>query len=768
MKAWYLFSKGFPDAFFWLFLPLSLTFFVLGWWAKKTVHKKSVQEKCWALCDRSGNILDASLDFWRFWGVQGKTVMPMSLFALLEKHKNKYVLEDMRRTWEKQRIGITHYVLQDDAHNVLMCVHKAKHTHHILVTLSHACMLSAEQKRTSHFVEQQRKPIDFLPTLLARYEDHGHLTYMNKAWLDTMQRVKHKTEKIFFSLEILNTLVKRAERTGQPASDDQISVLGKNGEKLFFHVTVVAENSHDGWIYGVERTNYVGMQKVLLAQTKIFDHVMRKIPLGVCIFDAQQSLKSVNSVFAVLFSLEDFFKDTGRILVEDMLHMLRDKRMLPEVLNFQAYLKQVQNFLTAPDQMPHEEIWCLPNERMVRLVLSGHPGGGVVFFLEDMTEKLQIVRKKKEMNALTEVMTAHIQQGVIVLSSSMRLQFINPYFSSLWGLGSAYLHAQKITANNLLNLCCQKLRHKKSTSFYEKFFQHLFGERRGCKLFFFMADGKLCCLTYVPLHTGEHVLFFADQTAVHISREHALESERMFQVERYLECVVGGGAMHPMTKSAPQKDNSDQAKHIGGKQSASMGDAPVVRLSQQSRTRPLYHGKEVLNWNHRESFFIGDIIDNVLILFDAWMQKKDLTVQVLGVCDKRVRMSRIACCFLLERFIGYGLHELVRGARLILSVRSVNGSLFLAMSGRVSSLETGMAYGMSVLDKQTPVRSWHLSVSALDALAKKAGCCVRVFSYRADFLGLGCWFPLAMVEKTELLKKSASHLLSVPQFGKAS
>ncbi len=81
-----------------------------------------------------------------------------------------------------------------------------------------------------------------------------------------------------------------------------------------------------------------------------------------------------------------------------------------------------------------EDLWNLPDGRILRVTRQRHPLGGVLLLFKDITDELSL---KAEFNRLINVQKAtldNLREAVVVFSADGRLRLHNDAFAELWEL----------------------------------------------------------------------------------------------------------------------------------------------------------------------------------------------------------------------------------------------------------------------------------------------------------------------------------------------
>jgi signal transduction histidine kinase/PAS domain-containing protein len=160
--------------------------------------------------------------------------------------------------------------------------------------------------------------------------------------------------------------------------------------------------------------------------------VLESIHAAVAIFGADKRLKFFNAGFADLWGLDEEWLAHEPCL-DDIMEQLRERRRLPEVADFRAYKRERLALFTSLIE-PQHELMHLPDDRTIRLSLSPHPFGGLIFVYEDVTDRLAIERLYNTLSAVQRATLDHLFEGIAVFGSDGRLKLHNPAYCSIWGL----------------------------------------------------------------------------------------------------------------------------------------------------------------------------------------------------------------------------------------------------------------------------------------------------------------------------------------------
>ena len=160
--------------------------------------------------------------------------------------------------------------------------------------------------------------------------------------------------------------------------------------------------------------------------------VLNRVTAAIAIYGADRRLNFFNLAFAQLWRLEEDWL-SNHPLVEEVMDRLRERRRLPEVADFRAFRRNLVAQFTSLIA-PQEELLHLPDDKTLRLVLSPHPQGGLIFAYEDVTDRFALERSYNTAIEVQRETLDHLYEGIAVFGSDGRLKLSNPAYARMWGL----------------------------------------------------------------------------------------------------------------------------------------------------------------------------------------------------------------------------------------------------------------------------------------------------------------------------------------------
>jgi signal transduction histidine kinase len=264
-----------------------------------------------------------------------------------------------------------------------------------------------------------RQMLDAIPVPVWRRGPDLALVDCNRAYADAIETTRERTVAEGREMAI----------GGRPGGRRHV-VIG--GSRRLIEISEI-DNEADGKIgFALDRTDQEAAEAELWRHINAHAQVLEGIRASVAIYGPDRRLKFCNSAFASMWGLAENWL-AAEPSFEEVLEELRERRGLPEVVDFRAFKSERLSMFTSLIE-PQQEMMHLPDGRALLMSVSQHPFGGLTFVYEDVTDRLALERS---CNTLTQVRRAtldHLFEGIAVYGSDGRLKLHNPAYLALWGL----------------------------------------------------------------------------------------------------------------------------------------------------------------------------------------------------------------------------------------------------------------------------------------------------------------------------------------------
>jgi signal transduction histidine kinase len=176
---------------------------------------------------------------------------------------------------------------------------------------------------------------------------------------------------------------------------------------------------------------------------------LEQVPAAVAMFGAGQELVYYNTAFKRLFGLEDAMLAAGPPHGE-LLDRLRQMGRLPEQADYGQWKRRQLALYTegmsAPgaerDGRAPDEVWNLPDARMLRVSRARHPLGGALLVFDDVTERMALEARFNTQISVQRATLNNLSEGVAVFGADGKLRLHNTAFTKMWRFDDAMLAAR--------------------------------------------------------------------------------------------------------------------------------------------------------------------------------------------------------------------------------------------------------------------------------------------------------------------------------------
>ena len=271
--------------------------------------------------------------------------------------------------------------------------------------------------------------------------DHdGRLVWANRAWLAEVKSpsVEAAREAHASFDRGADQLVAEAGRVGTHQEGFRWTA-GGDGRRRAWKILAEPLGGIGGPVlaFAIDMTEAEETRDTLRRHVTAHDETLNHLADAVAIFGPSKKLAFHNTAFQVLFNLDPAWLNE-RPTHAELLDRLRQRRMLPEVIDYAGWKSNELEFYGAAEAAP-DDSWSLPDGRTLRVVRQPHPLGGILLLFSDITGELNL---RSRFNAQLQVQTATLDKlndAVAVFGSDGRLRLHNEAFERFWNLSAERL-----------------------------------------------------------------------------------------------------------------------------------------------------------------------------------------------------------------------------------------------------------------------------------------------------------------------------------------
>ncbi|MGP9790419.1 PAS domain-containing protein [Roseinatronobacter sp. NSM] len=156
------------------------------------------------------------------------------------------------------------------------------------------------------------------------------------------------------------------------------------------------------------------------------------LPIGLAVFDADRRLQVFNPALVDLTGLDPFFL-AARPDLGQMLHTLRELRMLPEPRDFGTWRDEIMKLEQAAASGSFNEEWHLETGRIYHVTASPQPGGALAVFMQDITSEASLMRGYKAEIETAQNILDVLPDAIAAFNLAGQAVFANAGYVQLWG-----------------------------------------------------------------------------------------------------------------------------------------------------------------------------------------------------------------------------------------------------------------------------------------------------------------------------------------------
>lgn len=274
-----------------------------------------------------------------------------------------------------------------------------------------------------------------------------------------------------------------------------------SGSRRYLEIGVVPFANGESMGYAFDLTEVEGLQRDLEKHIDSQKEIMEHLSTPIAVFGQDTRLMFFNQAYARIFSYDEKWLATKPTL-GDILEDLRTRRKLPEYANFQQHKKdRINLFKTLLN--PIQELLHQPDGQVLRLFISPHPQGGMVYIFEDVTDKIVLERQFNTLSAVQKETLDNLYEGIVVFGSDLKLRLLNKSFAKLmgildreWFLGKSLHEVMQVE----IPLLYEDKEH------FQRQLLTMFEKRHVSENLIQLKGGVWIRYTYIPLPDGSHLM----------------------------------------------------------------------------------------------------------------------------------------------------------------------------------------------------------------------------------------------------------------------
>lgn len=288
-----------------------------------------------------------------------------------------------------------------------------------------------QQRKLTQDIAACRAVLDALPMPVWLRTSDGRLNWVNQAYVTAVE-ADDSDEVITQQIELLEGRQRAAlaiHQGGASAHQERMPLM-IGGERRP-HDVIIAPGPQSTAAAAIDVTDLAAAQNALDKQTLAYDRVLDRVSTAIAIFNQRQQLTFYNNAYAKLWELDTGWLDQGPTDAQ-VLDRLRELSRLPFVSDYRSWKQEI---LSCYDKRKErEDLWHLPDGRMLGVVAEQRPDGGVTYLFEDRSEQYLLESRYKTLIQVQGETLDSLREGVAVFGTDARLRLSNLAFAHIWRL----------------------------------------------------------------------------------------------------------------------------------------------------------------------------------------------------------------------------------------------------------------------------------------------------------------------------------------------
>lgn len=352
--------------------------------------------------------------------------------------------------------------------------------------------------------------INLLPCPVWMRDKDLNIIYFNNEF-KKMISYKENNELDCHSLEIDNKskfFAKKAQEKWDVQCEERYIIIdGQRYLYQFFEKPISNEGMMVGMAYNITSNDIVrsDLARHIAAQANLLESTAS----ATVIYGSDTRLQFFNQAFIKLWALDEHWLLT-KPTYGQVLEKLRDKRKLPEQIDFQKF-KNDQLKLFTDLMVTHNDFFYLPDGRYLRVIVIQHVLGGLLFSYEDMTDHFELERSFKTLGAVQKETIDNLNDGITIFGENGKLELSNPKFLKMWKCRKSFIES-KPHISKLLSRMQRSIHSSIDWNSFKDNFILKISSRVTSNIGIELTDESIIDILFVPLPDGGILVSYHDVT----------------------------------------------------------------------------------------------------------------------------------------------------------------------------------------------------------------------------------------------------------------
>ncbi len=306
-------------------------------------------------------------------------------------------------------------------------------------------------------------------------------------------------------------LAAKALETGQPQIERRHVIVA--GKRQLLEITEIpySPTPETRGVFGfavnvtAEEEQALEIERHATSQREVLEH----LGSAIAIYGPDTRLEFYNRAYVRLWHATEAFLDTKPTFGE-IIEDSRTRRVAPEQSDFPRYKRERVGLFTSLLE-PREDLMHLPDGTTLRILVSPHPMGGLIFVHEDVTDRLELESSYNTLIAVQRETIDNLAEGVAVFGTGGKLGLFNQAVAQIWNLPTDYLASSPHIAD-FVERARALLGHEADWESFKKDFVSRTLDRTPRKTRLNLTNGQIIDCITAPLPDGAALNSYLDVT----------------------------------------------------------------------------------------------------------------------------------------------------------------------------------------------------------------------------------------------------------------
>jgi signal transduction histidine kinase len=354
-----------------------------------------------------------------------------------------------------------------------------------------------------------RAALDLEPAPVWARDKDGKLIFVNAAYARAVE-AETPQDAVRRGLELLDKPAREAAEAARARGEawKARAAVVMAGERCTLDLTEKRVEDMTVGV-GVDLSEVEQVKKHLGQQMESHARTLDQLGTAVAIFDRSKRLVFHNAAYRKLWGLDETLL-AQQPTDGELLDKLRARGKLPEQADFRGWKAALMAAYTSLETT--ENAWYLPDGRMLRVVLSPNPQGGVTYLFDDESQRHLLESQYNSVIRVQGETLDSLREGVALFGTDGRLKLSNPALAQIWALDPGTL-AQDPHIDDICRAASALAPGDPVWAELRSLVAGLHDARTGFTRRIARADGAVVDLNAAPLPDGATLLTFSDVTA---------------------------------------------------------------------------------------------------------------------------------------------------------------------------------------------------------------------------------------------------------------